>query len=45
MEAGADGVLRKDGEAFEVTALMPQGMRAKDLEVTQSFQGFLGRSG
>ncbi|MGH7268416.1 MAG: ABC transporter substrate-binding protein [Candidatus Rokuibacteriota bacterium] len=42
---GADGVLRKDGEAFEVSVLTPQGMLPKDLEVTQAFQGFLQKVG
>lgn len=42
---GADGVLRKDGEAFEVTVLTPQGMLPKDIEVTQALQGFLGKVG
>jgi ABC-type transport system substrate-binding protein len=42
---GPDGVLRKDGEAFEVSVLTPQGMLPKDLEVTQALQGFLGKVG
>jgi ABC-type transport system substrate-binding protein len=42
---GPDGTLRKDGEAFEVSVLTPQGMLPKDLEVTQVFQGFLGKVG
>jgi ABC-type transport system substrate-binding protein len=42
---GADGVLRKDGEAFEVSVLTPQGMLPKDIEVTQALQGFLGKVG
>jgi ABC-type transport system substrate-binding protein len=42
---GPDGVLRKDGEAFEISVLTPQGMLPKDLEVTQAFQGFLQKVG
>ena len=42
---GPDGILRKDGEAFEVTVLTPQGMLPKDIEVTQALQGFLGKVG
>jgi ABC-type transport system substrate-binding protein len=42
---GPDGVLRKDGEAFEVTLLTPQGLLPKDLDVTQAFQAFLGKVG
>lgn len=42
---GPDGVLRKEGEAFEVTVLTPQGLLPKDLDVTQAFQGFLRKVG
>lgn len=42
---GPDGVLRKDGQPFEVSVLTPQGMLPKDLEVTQAFQAFLGKIG
>src|SRR5262245_5507291 len=42
---GADGVLRKDGEAFEVSLLTPGGMLPKDVEVTQAVQSFLGKVG
>jgi ABC-type transport system substrate-binding protein len=42
---GADGVLRKDGEAFEVSLLTSSGMLPKDVEVTQAVQGFLGKVG
>ncbi len=38
---GADRVLRKDGQAFEITLLTPIGMLPKDIEVTQAFQDFL----
>jgi len=38
---GPDGVLRKDGQAFEITLLTPIGMLPKDIEVTQAFQNFL----
>jgi ABC-type transport system substrate-binding protein len=42
---GADGVLRKDGEAFEVSLLTPGGMLPKDIEVTQAVQSFLAKVG
>jgi ABC-type transport system substrate-binding protein len=42
---GPDGTVRKDGEPLEVSVLTPQGMLPKDLEVTQAFQGFLGKVG
>ncbi len=38
---GPDGVLRKDGQAFEITMMTPIGMLPKDIEVTQTFQNFL----
>ncbi len=38
---GPDGVLRKDGQAFEITLLTPISMLPKDIEVTQAFQNFL----
>jgi ABC-type transport system substrate-binding protein len=42
---GADGTLRKESEALEVSILTPQGMLPKDIEVTQAFQAFLGKVG
>jgi ABC-type transport system substrate-binding protein len=38
---GPDGVLRKDGQAFEIVVLTPISMMPKDIEVTQAFQNFL----
>jgi ABC-type transport system substrate-binding protein len=38
---GSDGVVRKDGQPFEVTVMTPIGMLPKDIEVTQAFQNFL----
>jgi ABC-type transport system substrate-binding protein len=38
---GPDGVLRRDGQAFEITLLTPIGLLPKDIEVTQAFQNFL----
>lgn len=38
---GSDGVLRKEGQAFEISVLTPIGMLPKDIEVTQAFQDFL----
>lgn len=42
---GTDGVLRKDGQPFEITLLTPIGMLPKDIEVTQAFQDFLRNIG
>ncbi len=42
---GSDGILRKDGQAFEITILTPQGLLPQDIEVTQAFQNFLGKIG
>lgn len=42
---GSDGVLRKDGQAFEIAILTPQGMLPQDIEVTQAFQHFLRKIG
>lgn len=38
---GPDGVVRKDGKAFEISVLTPIGLLPKDIEVTQAFQHFL----
>jgi ABC-type transport system substrate-binding protein len=38
---GPDGVLRRNGQAFEISVLTPIGMLPKDIEVTQAFQDFL----
>jgi len=38
---GSDGVVRKDGQQFEITVMTPIGMLPKDIEVTQAFQNFL----
>lgn len=38
---GPDGVVRKEGQPFEITILTPIGMLPKDIEVTQAFQDFL----
>lgn len=38
---GPDGVVRKDGQPFEITVMTPIGMLPKDIEVTQAFQNFL----
>ncbi len=42
---GADGVLRKDGQAFDITLLTPIGLLPKDIEVTQAFQDSLRKIG
>jgi ABC-type transport system substrate-binding protein len=40
-KAGPDGIVRKDGQPFEITVMTPIGMLPKDIEVTQAFQNFL----
>lgn len=38
---GPDGVLRKDGQPFDISVLTPVGLLPKDVEVTQAFQEYL----